>query len=155
MCVSVVDWHLPVCYCILQSTVTVFTIATVAVTTARRTTTTAATITVTSISGSVGRSVEGLWKQKDRFQTATSNVLTPLLTSKGNNRARPYLQQWGYYSTQCGAFRPALRTFRITVHTKLYTTRSTSFPNIHRYDIHACNYIQTLRTKGAYTFHGT
>ena len=93
VCVSAVDWHLPVCYCILQSTVPVFTIATVAVTTARRTTTTAATITVTSIGGSVGRSVEGLWKQKDRFQTATSNVLTPLLTSEGNNRARPYLQQ--------------------------------------------------------------
>ena len=43
----------------LQSTATVFTIVTVAVTTARRTTATAATITVTSIGGSVDGSVGG------------------------------------------------------------------------------------------------
>ena len=83
VCVGVVDWHLPLCYCFLHNTATVFTIATVAVTTARRTTTTDAMITVTSIGRSVGRSVEGLWKQKDRFQTAISNVLTPLLRVKG------------------------------------------------------------------------
>ena len=67
--------------CFLQSTATVITIATVAVTTARSTTT-AATITVTltsvsesvgrsegrSVDGSVGRSVEGLWEQQEQYR---------------------------------------------------------------------------------------
>ena len=67
--------------CFLQSTATVITIATVAVTTAR-TTTTAATIAVTltsvsesvgrsegrSVDGSVGRSVEGLWEQQEQYR---------------------------------------------------------------------------------------
>ena len=67
--------------CFLQSTATVITIATVAVTTAR-TTTAAATIAVTltsvsesvgrtegsSVDGSVGRSVEGLWEQQEQYR---------------------------------------------------------------------------------------
>lgn len=91
------------------NTATVITIATVAIATTRRATTTAATTVLMgkrlegrSVNGSrwskwaVGGSVERLWKQQDYFQTASSNALTPLLTSdQREHQARPYLQQLG------------------------------------------------------------
>ena len=45
-----------------------------------------------SVDGSVGGLMEALWKRM--LQTAF-RLPAQMLTSEGNNRTRPYLQQWG------------------------------------------------------------